>query len=54
MGYMCVIRVLISGKRKKFSSSSKCLDWLWAPPSLVFCGYVGVQQLGYEVKNCFI
>lgn len=35
----------ISGRGKRFFSS-KCPDWLWVPPNLLFNGYQGEFCLG--------
>jgi len=43
------------GKNKRLSSFSKCPDWLWGPPNLLFNGYWGSfmvgKQLGCEVEH---
>jgi hypothetical protein len=40
---------------KGSSSSPKCPDWFWGPPTFLFIGhqgsFPGVKQLGSEVKH---
>jgi hypothetical protein len=52
MGYVLRDGVSDFWEGQEIFSSSKCLDWPLGPPSLLFCVYVGVQQMGCEVKNC--
>jgi hypothetical protein len=51
MGYRMNGRSLTPSKGKRLFSSSKCLDQLWKPPSLLPNGYWGVRQLMHEADH---